>query len=180
RIRNLMTVYLDAMTVDEISPIGSTRPTLNPGIYFPRLPKLPRLELRAEGIKEPLTTEFFPGFVYFDARRYLNGYTNNGQLMGNWVGRAGRGGQGWLTYSFSPQTKLQLSYRHQEVSRDFIGGGRLVDYAASGEARVSRNFGLSASVQYEQWKFPALAATRQSNVAASFTFKYFPHLQSRN
>jgi Capsule assembly protein Wzi/PAP2 superfamily len=180
RIRNFMTVYLDAMTVDEISPIGSSRPTLNPGVYFPRLPKLPRLELRAEGIKEPLTSEFAPGFVYFDARRYQNGYTNEGLLMGNWVGRAGRGGQGWLTYSFTPQTKFQLGYRHQEVSKDFIGGGRLVGYSASGEARLSRNLGLSASVQYEQWYFPVLASTRQSNVVASFTFRYFPHLQEKH
>jgi hypothetical protein len=179
RIRNFATVYLDAMTVDEISPIGSTRPTLNPGVYFPRLPKLPRLELRAEGLKEPLTSEFAPGFVYYDARRYLNGYSNAGLLMGNWIGRAGRGGQGWLTYSFSPQTKFQLGYRHQEVSKDFIGGGRLVDYSASGEARVSHNFGLSASLQYEQWNFPVLATTRQSNFAATLTFRYFPHLQSK-
>jgi len=167
------------MTVDEISPIGSTRPTLNPGVYFPRLPKLPRLELRAEGLKEPLTSEFAPGFVYYDARRYLNGYSNAGLLMGNWIGRAGRGGQGWLTYSFSPQTKFQLGYRHQEVSKDFIGGGRLVDYSASGEARVSHNFGLSASLQYEQWNFPVLATTRQSNFAATLTFRHFPHLQSK-
>ena len=178
RIRNFATVYLDAMTVDEISPIGSTRPTLNPGFYFPRLPKLPKLELRAEGIKEPLTSEFAPGFVYFDARRYLNGYTNNGLLMGNWIGRAGRGGQGWLAYSFTPQTKFQLGYRHQEVSKDFIGGGRLVDYSASGEARVSRNFGFSAALQYEQWYFPVFAATRQSNVSATVTFKYFPHFEN--
>jgi Capsule assembly protein Wzi/PAP2 superfamily len=178
RIPNFMTVYLDSMVVDEVSPIGSTRPTLNPGVYFPRLPKLPRLELRAEGIKEPLTSQFAPGFVYYDARRYLNGYTNDGLLMGSWIGRAGYGGQGWLTYSFSPQTKLQLGYRHQEVSKDFIGGGRLVDYSASGEARISRNFGVSGSVQYEQWRFPEIAPDRKSNVAVSVTFKYFPHLQN--
>jgi len=180
RIRNWMTLYLDSMVVDEFSPIGSTRPTLNPGIYFPRLPKMQRMELRMEGIKEPLTNEFQPGFVYYDARRYLNGYTNNGLLMGNWIGRAGRGGQGWLTYSFSPQTKLQLGYRHQEVSKDFIGGGRLIDYSASGEARISRQFGFSGLVQYEQWRFPVLAASRQSNVTASITFKYFPTLQNHH
>jgi membrane-associated phospholipid phosphatase len=180
RIRNWATIYLDSMTVDEVSPIGSTRPTINPGIYFPRLPKLPRLEFRAEGIKEPLTSEFQPGFVYYDARRYLNGYTNNGLLMGNWIGRAGRGGQGWLTYSFSPQTKLQAGYRLQEVSKDFIGGGRLIDYSVSGEARVSRDFGFSGSVQYEQWRFPEITLDRKSNVTASVTFKYFPHLQSRH
>ena len=47
---------------------------------------------------------------------------------GNWdLGRAGHGGQGWMTYSFSPRNQVQLGYRLQQVSKDFIGGGRSVD-----------------------------------------------------
>jgi len=180
RIRRWMTLYLDSMVVDEISPIGSTRPTVSPGVYLPQLPKLHRFELRAEGIKEPITSEFLPGFVYYDARRFLSGYTNNGLLMGSWIGRAGRGGQGWLTYSLSPQTRFQLGYRHQEVSKDFIGGGRLIDYTASTEARLSQNVGISGSIQYEQWRFPAIAPDRKSNVTASMNFTYYPHLGRHN
>ena len=77
----------------------------------------------------PRTNEFVPGFVYFDNRRYLSGYTNDGNLMASWIGRAGRGGQGWLTYSFSPRNNIQLSYRLQDVSPRFLKGGRLVDYS---------------------------------------------------
>lgn len=175
RIRNAATVYVDSLVVDEISPIGSTRPTLNPGIYFPRLPKLPHTELRVEGLHEPLTTEFSPGFVYFDARRFLDGYTNNGLLMGSWIGRAGRGGQGWLTYWFSPRTKLEAGYRHQEVSKDFIGGGRLVDYSASGEALLPEGLTLSGSLTYEQWRFPVITPLRQSNTTASLQLTFWPH-----
>lgn len=174
RIRNAATIYVDSLVVDEISPLGSTRPTLNPGIYFPRLPKLPHMELRVEGLHEPLTPDFFPGFVYFDARRFLDGYTNNGLLMGSWIGRAGRGGQGWLTYWFSPRTKLQAGYRHQEVSKDFIGGGRLVDYSASGEALLSGGLALSGSVTYEQWHFPVITPFRQSNTTASLQLTFWP------
>jgi len=166
RIRNFMTVYLDAMTVDEISPIGSTRPTLNPGVYFPRLPKLPRLELRAEGIKEPLTSEFAPGFVYYDARRYLNGYTNDGLLMGNWVGRAGRGGQGWLTYWFSPRSTLQLQYRYQKVDRDFLQGGHLDDFSLDSKIMLTKQLNISGKLQFEHWYFPLLSATGHSNLTA--------------
>ena len=92
-LRKWLTVYNDSLVVDEISPIGSSRPTVNPGIYMPQIPKLPKLELRAEGVKEPLTSEFEPGFVYYRLRRYRSGYTNNGLLLGKldrarWTRRA--------------------------------------------------------------------------------------------
>jgi hypothetical protein len=178
-LRKWLTVYGDSLVVDEFSPIGSTRPTLNPGIYMPQIPKLPKLELRAEGLKEPLTTEFAPGYVYYGVRRYRSGYTNDGNLMGAWIGRAGRGGQGWLTYSFSPRSKIQLGYRHQEVSKDFIGGGRLVDYSARGDLMLAPGIGLSSFLQYEQWRFPVLAPDRHSNVTATFQFTFYPHWRIR-
>jgi len=177
-LRNWLTVYNDSLVVDEISPIGSSRPTINPGIYMPQVPKLPKLEMRAEGLKEPLTSEFAPGFVYYGQRRYRSGYTNNGDLLGNWIGRAGRGGQGWLTYSFSPRSKLQFEYRLQEVSKDFIGGGRLADYSAQSEMMLTPNAGVSGLVQYEQWRFPTLSLSRQSNVTASIQFTIYPRLRS--
>ena len=176
-LRKWLTVYNEALVVDEVSPIGSTRPTLNPGIYIPQLPKLPKMELRAEGLHESLTNEFAPGFVYYGLRRYRSGYTNDGQLLGSWIGRAGRGGQGWLTYWASSRGKIQLGYRQQMVSKDFIGGGRLSDYSARGEFLLGRNVGLSGFLQYEHWWFPLLASTPQSDVAASFQVTLYPHWQ---
>jgi hypothetical protein len=175
RLRDWLTIYADTLVVDEISPIGSSRATVNPGFYMPQLPKLPRMELRAEGFNEPLTTEFAPGFVYYGDRRYHSGYTNEGNLMGSWIGRAAHGGQGWLTYSFSPRTKLEAGYRHQEVSRAFIGGGRAVDYSVQGEALVGRDVSVAGWVQYEQWNFPMLASTGKSNVTASVQVTFYPH-----
>lgn len=176
--RKWLTVYADTLVVDEISPIGSTRATVNPGFYMPQLPKLPKMELRAEGFNEPLTREFPPGFVYYGERRYRSGYTNEGSLMGSWIGRAAHGGQGWLTYSFSPRTKLEAIYRHQQVSKTFIGGGRVVDYSLQGEALVSRDLSIGGWVQYEQWNFPMLAATAKSNVTASVQVTFYPHWRS--
>ncbi len=173
-LRNWLTFYMDSLVVDEISPIGSTRASVNPGIYMPQFPKIPKLELRAEGLHESTTTEFVPGFVYFDQRRYLGGYTNNAILLASWIGRAGRGGQGWLTYSFSPRNKLQAGYRLQEVSPAFIGGGRLVDYSASGTFMLSHEVTFSGLLQYEQWRFPVLSATRQADVTASVQLTYYP------
>jgi len=179
-IRNWLTVYSDLLSVDEYSPIGSSRATVNPGIYMPQIPKVPKLELRAEGFHEPTTTEFAPGFVYYGERRYRDGYTNNGYILGSWIGRAGLGGQGWLTYSMSPRNKIQFSYRHQEVSKAFVGGGRLVDYSLGGDILASRNLALSSYLQYERWHFPVVNPNRQSNITASMQLTFYPHLRTGN
>jgi hypothetical protein len=166
-LRNWLTFYLDSMVVDEVSPIGSARANVNPGIYMPQVPWIPRLELRAEGINESVTREFTPGFVYTDVRRFRDGYTNDGFLLGNWIGRAGHGGQGWLTYNFSAHDTLQLGYRLQEVSPRFIGGGRLVDYSARTVFNVGRLIDVSGLFQYEEWHFPVLTPGRQSDFISS-------------
>jgi hypothetical protein len=174
-VRKWLTIYADTLVVDEISPIGSSRATVNPGFYMPQLPKLPRMEFRAEGFNEPLTSQFAPGFVYYSDRRYRSGYTNEGNLMGSWIGRAAHGGQGWLTYSFSPRTKLEAGYRRQEVSTAFIGGGRAVDYSLQGEALVRPDLSIAGWLQYERWNFPMLASAGQSNVTASVQLTFYPH-----
>lgn len=177
KMRNWLTFYLDSMVWDEISPIGSTRANVNPGIYLPQIPKVPRLELRAEGVNISRTHEFPPGFVYFNADRYRSGYVNNGNLLGSWIGRAGRGGQGWLTYWLSARNKIQLGYRLQTVSPAFIGGGHLTDYSARAEFMIGKNLSVSTFVQYEPWRFPALVPTPQSNVTSAVQLMLFPDVR---
>jgi len=179
RLRDWLTFYLDSLVTDEISPIGSTRANVNPGIYMPRIPKIPKLQLRAEGVNESRTKEFGAGFVYSDNRRFRDGYANNGNLMGNPIGRAGRGGQGWLTYWLSSRNKLEFGYRLQEVSHDFLEGGRLVDYSARSEFMLGREVSVSGFVQYEQWRFPVINPARQSDVAASVQLSFYPRWRLR-
>ncbi|MGA7930771.1 MAG: capsule assembly Wzi family protein [Candidatus Sulfotelmatobacter sp.] len=174
-LRNWLTFYLDSLVVDEISPIGSTRANVNPGVYLPQLPKIPKLQLRAEGINESRANEFAPGFVYYDLRRYRSGYTNDGNLLGSWIGRAGRGGQGWLTYWLAPRSTLELGYKLQTVSPEFIGGGRLADYSAQTNLMIGPQARLSGLLQYEQWWFPVLSLTKQSNLTASVGVTFYPH-----
>jgi hypothetical protein len=174
-LRDWLTLYMDSMVWDEISPIGSTRAAVNPGIYMPRVPKIPKLELRAEGFNISRANEFPPGFVYYNADRYRSGYTNDGNLLGSWIGRAGRGGQGWLTYWLSPRDKLQVGYRLQTVSPAFIEGGRLADYSAQSEFMVGTSLSISGLFQYEQWRFPIITAIRQSDVTASARLTFYPH-----
>ena len=172
-LRRWLTVYNDSLVGDEISPIGSDRPMLSPGLYMPQVPKIPKLELRFEGVKDPFTNEFLPGFVYYD-RRYRSGYTNGGNLIGSWVGRDGYGVQAQATYWFSAQTSLQCGYRYQEADRSFLEGGRLVDYSLRAETRLKSGFAVSGFVQYEQWMFPLLSASRQTNVTSSVQLSFYP------
>jgi membrane-associated phospholipid phosphatase len=178
-LRKWLTVYNDSLVGDEISPIGSSRPMLNPGLYLPQVPKIPKLELRVEGVKDPFTNIFLPGFIYYD-RRYRSGYTNGGNLIGSWVGRDGFGAQAQAAYWFSPGTKLQCGYRYQEADRSFLEGGRLADYSLRAETRVKSGFAVSAFVQYEQWMFPMLSAVRQTNVTSSVQFTFYPQQGTRN
>jgi membrane-associated phospholipid phosphatase len=178
-LRRWLTVYNDSLVGDEISPIGSSRPMLNPGLYFPQVPKISKLELRFEGVKDPFTNIFLPGFVYYD-RRYRSGYTNGGNLIGSWVGRDGFGAQAQATYWLSSKTKLQCGYRYQEADRSFLEGGRLADYSLRAETRLKSGFAVSGFVQYEQWMFPLLSATRQANVTSSVQFTFYPSRQARH
>ncbi|MCU1302747.1 MAG: hypothetical protein JWQ87_3031 [Candidatus Sulfotelmatobacter sp.] len=173
-LRKWLTIYTDSLVGDEISPLGSSRPMLNPGIYFPQLPKLPNLELRVEGFKaEPRL-----GTMYID-RRYHSGYTNDGNLIGSWIGRQALGGQAWAKYSFTPRSSLQLSYRHQEVDRFLARGGHLNDFSVSGECRLGSKVELSGQSQYEHWHFPSLRTGPQSDFSTSLQLTFHPGLHWR-
>ena len=176
-LRNWLTIYSDSLVVDEISPIGSTRPLINPGLYFPQIPKIPKLELRIEALKSgALPHNFSPSFDYWDAR-YRSGYTNNGNLLGAWI-RAAAGGQAWLRYSFAPRISMQFGYRHEEVDRHFVGGGRLNDFLGTAEMTLGHNLFFSGSLQYEAWTFPVLRPGPQSNTTAQLRLTFYPSLHA--
>jgi hypothetical protein len=172
-LRKWLTLYNDSLVVDEISPIGSTRPLLSPGIYLPQIPKIPKLEVRVEGLKNgALPNRSSSGLDYWDAR-YRSGFTNDGNLMGAWI-RDAIAGQAWLRYSFSPRSNVQFGFRHEEADRHFVGGGRLNDFSGSTELMLARNLAFSGSVQYEAWEFPVLRPGPQSDVTAQLQFTFYP------
>ncbi len=174
-VRDWVQLYVDSMVIDEYSPIGSTRPAINPGLYFPQMPKVRNLDLRLEGVTDDLNVpaHFGPGAFYTDVR-YRSGYTNNGNLIGSWVGRQGRGEQAWLTYRFSPRKSLQAGYRHNSTDKMFLEGGELRDLTLRADLALSRNLGVSAMIQQENWHFPVLLPAAQSNIIASFQFTFVP------
>src|SRR5581483_8155173 len=178
-LRKCLTIYRDSLAVDEYTPLTSSRPSMNIGLFMPMLPKLHRVGFRAELIGTPHTREFPPGFVYWDFRRYRDGYTNDGNLLASWMGRAGRGGQGSFTYWFSTRSTLQLGYRYQKVDRNFLQGGHLDDFNLRPQIMLTRSFGVSGLLQYERWYFPLLSATSRSNTTAQLQLTFFPHLRLR-
>ena len=178
RIRNGLMFYADAMTEhDTISPlIGPDVAAWLGGIYFPRLPKIPKMDFRAEGVytDPPIGGNVGSGYFYYNPT-WISGFTNAGKLMGSWVGREGQGVQAWTTYWFTPRNKLQFEFRHLKVSREFItNGGTQTDGSVRADFWVRSSFSLAALVQYETWTFPVISATQRSDVAISVQLSLWP------
>ncbi len=183
RIRNGLTFYADGFTEhDTISPIvGPDVAAWLGGIYIPRLPKVPKMDFRAEGVytDPPIGGNVGSGFFYYNPT-YISGFTNSGNLMGNWVGREGQGVQGWTSYWFTPRNKLTFECRHLKVSHEFIPeGGTMTDGSVRADVWVRSSFSLSASVQYETWNFPVIAPAKQSNITSSVQLTFWPKGLSR-
>lgn len=184
-LRDWLTLYADGFTDDQVSPLFGAwdKSAWTAGIYLPRVPGIPKLDFRAEGMYSdpPIGGTVSRGFFYFNGR-YLSGYTADRNLMGSWIGRQGQGGEGWATYWFSPQDKLQFSFRHQKVSQQFVPfGGTLTDGGVRGDFWIGRQFSVSASVQYEKWDFPTISASKETDIATSIQLTYWPrfvHIQN--
>ncbi len=148
---------------------------MNPGIYMPQIPRLPKLDLRVEGVYTDLPEFLGRGEYYENASRYLSGYTNRGVLMATWVGRQGQGVQAWSNYWFAPQKALHISYRHAKVSPGFLPrGGTYNDYGVGAEWDFHPGLSVSGGLQYESWNFPVLAPTQKSNVSSTIQFTFSP------
>jgi membrane-associated phospholipid phosphatase len=182
-LRNWATLYADGFTDDEPSPLWGAfdKSAFSAGLYFPHLPKLPKLDFRVEGVftDNPNSNPVLQhGFFYWNDR-YRSGYTNDGNLIGSWIGRQGQGAQAWATYWFTPKSKLQLNYRHQKVSREFVpSGGTVTDGGVRADFWATSAFSVSGSFQYETWNFPVLAPSQKTDLSTSIQVTFWPRLRS--
>lgn len=178
-LRNWLTFYGDGFTDDEPSPLlgAFDKSAFDSGLYFPHLPKLPKLDFRIEGLftDNPNPNRVLQhGFFYWNDR-YRNGYTNDGNLLGSWIGREGQGAQVWSTYWFAPKDTLQFSFRHQKVSQQLVPfGGTVTDGGVSADFWLGSQVSMSATVQYERWNFPVIATEERNDTAMSIQFSYWP------
>jgi hypothetical protein len=181
-LRNWATFYADGFSEDQFSPVAYwDRSAWTAGLYISHFPKVPKLDLRMEGGYTDLPVGGFVGAGYFYWNdSYRSGYINNGNLMGNWMGRGSQGAQAWSNYWFTSKSRIQFNFRHQKISaqpppggeggnsfRYLLGGGSLTDAGVLTDYWVRPNLGLSASVQYERWLIPAIQANESRNVTVT-------------
>ena len=177
-----VTLYTDSVVHDDVNPISAPRRAgYRPGIYLARFPGMEHLDLRLEAANTEPTSHANPDGSLINQGRFLywediqrQGPTNNGFLVGDWVGRQGKGGQAWLTYHLSPQEEVQFQYRNAKSSAAFIPGGTTQnDFAWQVVKRVRKNFELRGSVQYERWKAPIYEPGLRSDTTTAFQLTWF-------
>jgi len=181
KIRHYIVLYGDAYADDDILPIENpARNPWRPGIFLTRLPGLPKIAFHVQGV----STEA-PGIAHADRNNgqlnywnatYREGYTSDGFLIGDSVGRDGKTMQYWFTYSHSPRTTVELIFRSNSVASDFIpGGGDWQDYALKYETYRRSGLYLKSELQYENISYyPALFATAQRNITAIVELGFSP------
>lgn len=180
-VRNYATLYLDSICHDDVTPISAPRrAAYRTGLYLSHFPKLNKLDLRLEGVTtDPGVRPSSGGhFNYFEIIQ-VQGYTNKGFIMGDWIGREAKGGQAWLTYHLSGNEWVQLEYLNKKIPKDFAPGGTTQNqFKVDVVKRIWHDLELNAWVQYERWKAPAYKTGAQSDTAAAFQVTWYPKLHS--
>jgi membrane-associated phospholipid phosphatase len=181
KLQRWLAFYTDSIVHDDTNALPNARAGINPGVYLSHFPKFPKLDFRAEAVytDPPGATQQGGRFLYWEVV-YHDLYINDGYLMGSWVGREGKGYQAWSTYSISPQSSIQASFRYAKIAKDFIPrGSTQVDGSISAMLRVRKDLQLKAFLQYESWLEPVLAPMRQTDFATSVEFTWWPGLVAK-
>jgi hypothetical protein len=172
-----LTLYSDSMIHDDVSPIDAPRHAgVRPGIFLSRVPGIQRLDFRIEGVNtDPETSRSTAGqYLYWEGIQ-VQGYTNKGYIMGDGIGREGKGGQAWLTYHLSPSEMVQVSFRNKKNAKDFIPSGTTQNsFDIHVVKRLREYLELSAEVQHEWWKAPIYQPGQQADTVATFQLAVYP------
>jgi hypothetical protein len=172
-------LYSDFYADDEPSPLASPRRSgFNPGIYLAILPGLPQWDLRVEAPSTRLATSDHGGTFLFWNNVYHDANTNQGYLLGNWVGRDGRGLFIQSTWWRSARSKVELSYRQNRIGPAFLPGGGTQDAASVAPTFHPRpEWIVRFSAQYERYSIPLLGGIHR-DLATTLELDYEPHWRS--
>ncbi len=180
-LRKYTTFYVDSMTHDDVTPISAPRRAdIRTGLYLSQIPGLRKLDVRAEGVlTDPRVSRSYGGqFAYYETIQ-TQGYTNKGVLLGDSIGREGKGGQFWLTYHLAPNEYIEMEYLRKKTAKDFVPLGTTQDqFKITAVKRFARDYELNAWYQYEQWKAPADLTGTQNNSTIAVQFSYYPKLHT--
>lgn len=199
-VRKWLTLYADSEVHDDISPIDAPRrAAYRPGIFLTHVPGVPRLDVRVEAAStDPAasnTARQYGHFMYWEGIE-KQGYTNQGQLFGDWIGREDKGGQAWITYHLSGNEWLQVNARNQKATKDFIpgstsqtftgkgcllstpcllqGGTTLNDIGFQAVKRIGKNLEVNGSFTVEHWKAPIYLPGQQTVTTTNIQITWFP------
>ena len=191
-LRKWITLYTDGEVHDDVSPIDAPRRAgWRPGIYLSHVPGIPKLDVRVEAVytDPPITTSNGGRFMYWEVVQ-TQGYTNNGLLIGDWIGREDKGGQAWITYHLSGNEWIQVGARNQKAAKDFIPGSTSeIDPATGGliqggttindinfqvVKRIGKDFEINGNFAFEQWKAPIYMSGRQTVTTTTIQLTWFP------
>ncbi len=175
--RNWLMLYTDSETHDAPGPIFKpTHGSFRPGLYMSHLPHLPMMDLRVEAVNTDSSHPSSVGghYQYWEILQ-RQGYTNNGQIFGDWAGRESKGGQAWLTYHLSGNEWIQAGMRHQKAAKDFIPGGTtLNDFNLQVVKRLGRNVEMKGDFTFERYKAPVYLPGLQTVTATTFQLTWYP------
>ncbi|MGI4979334.1 MAG: capsule assembly Wzi family protein [Janthinobacterium lividum] len=191
-LRKYATLYADSITHDDVFPVSAPRRAgWRPGIFLPRLAFAPKLDLRAEATyTDYVTTRSTGGQGVYLETVQQQGYTNKGFIIGDWIGREGKGGQAWLTYHLSGNETIALQYLRKKNAKDFlysgydnagheINGGTTQDIIRVDLVkRLGRDVELKAWYQNEHWVAPIWKSGRQGSNTGAFQVTWYPKLSS--
>ena len=167
-LRRWVTVYSDSYADDDPNPLDNPkRSAWAPGIYINQMPGLRRLDLRAETYSTWLyRKDQGPQFLYYN-NAYHDSYTNQGSLLGSWIGRDSRAYVGTVGYSWSAKTRLEGKYRQTKVANGMLpGGGTQTDFGLTGTWAPRAEWILGAQLQGERYWLPVLGPARKDMVAS--------------
>jgi hypothetical protein len=206
-VRNWLTLYTDSEVHDDVSPIDAPRrASYRPGLYLSHVPGLAKLDLRIEAAStDPSSSNAsiqYGRFMYYEAIQ-KQGYTNQGQLFGDWIGREDKGGQAWITWHLSGNEWLQAGYRNQKATSNFIpgsttltipgstsaspdscppayssclipGGTTLNDINFQAVKRFGKDFEVNGNFAIEHWKAPIYLPGPQTVTTTTIQLTWFP------
>ena len=190
-VRKWLTLYADSEAHDDVNPISAPRrAAIRSGLFLTQFPGAPKLDLRVEGVYTNTVGndggQSGGRFMYYEVVQ-TQGYTNKGNIMGDWIGRESTGGQAWLTYHLSPSEWIQVNYRNAKAGKDFIPGAvnPVNPYAVPGGTtqnifgvnvlkRLGDDTELNAWLQYEHWSVPLIATGAQSDTSAAVQLTWHP------
>jgi hypothetical protein len=178
-LRNWLTLYTDSEVHDDVSPIDAPRrASYRPGLYLSHVPGLPKLDLRVEAVStDPSSSNsssHYGQFMYWETIQ-RQGYTNQSQLFGDWIGREDKGGQAWITYHLSGNEWIQAGYRNQKATTYFIPGGTtLNDINFQVVKRLGKDFEINGKFAYEHWKAPIYLPGQQTVTTSTIQLTWFP------